>query len=116
MVNGRLETLQLVQRFGIAEAHRQVPRQKSCFHELCICLLHYYLLGPSSGHADFTLLDLAQQIGKCVGFAGLVLAETLIGLDAVKANPTAQFSRSHLLLQVWLFEKLRLWDALERLP
>ncbi|KAI8538535.1 hypothetical protein RHMOL_Rhmol09G0111100 [Rhododendron molle] len=99
MVNGRLETLQLVQRFGTAEAHRQVPQQKACFHALCICLLHYYLLGPSSGHADSMLLDFAQQIGNHVGFAGLALAETLIGLDVVKGDPTAQFSGSPLLLQ-----------------
>ncbi|KAI8535298.1 hypothetical protein RHMOL_Rhmol10G0163100 [Rhododendron molle] len=33
MVNGRLETLQLVQRFGTAEAHRQVPQQKVWLYE-----------------------------------------------------------------------------------
>ncbi|KAI8559792.1 hypothetical protein RHMOL_Rhmol04G0202100 [Rhododendron molle] len=116
MVNGRLETLQLVQRFGTAEAHRQIPQQKAYFHALCICLLHYYLLGPCSGHADSMLLDFAQQMGNYVGFAGLVLAETLIGLDMVKGNPTAQFSGNPLLLQVLLYEKLRVWDVPERLP
>ncbi|KAI8535002.1 hypothetical protein RHMOL_Rhmol10G0141200 [Rhododendron molle] len=62
------------------------------------------------------LLDFAQLIGNPVGFASLVLAETLIGLNMVKGNPTAQFSGSPLLLQVWLHEKLRVWDVPEWLP
>ncbi|KAI8559706.1 hypothetical protein RHMOL_Rhmol04G0195000 [Rhododendron molle] len=84
---------------------------KFLFHALCICLLHYHLLGPSSGHADSMLLDFAQQMGNRVGFASLVLAKTLIGLDTVKGNPTTQFSGSPLLLQVRLYEKLRVWDV-----
>lgn len=79
MVNGKLETLQLIQRFGVAETHRQVHRQKACIHALCVCLLHCYLQGPPTGHAESILLDFAQQISKHIGFTSLVLAESLMG-------------------------------------
>lgn len=62
--------------------------------------LHYYLVGLPTEHADFLLLGLAQQIGQRANLLGLVLAETLMSLDRVKADPIAIFSGSSLLLQV----------------
>lgn len=100
MVNGKLEILQFIQHFRAAKTHRDPKECIFNFNALCVCLLHYFLLGSLSGHADSILLDFTQQISQHKGFAGLLLAETLMGLDKVYTDSSAQFSSSPLILQV----------------
>jgi hypothetical protein len=66
----------------------------------CICLLAAFLLVPSVGQPSPLLVGVAAQIEARKDVAPLVLAETLMGLDAVRAGRTRVFGGSPLLLQV----------------
>jgi hypothetical protein len=68
---------------------------------LCMCLLALYLLVPSDGHPNSAIVGVAAQIEQRRDVVPLVLAETIMGLDAVKTGRTDTFAGSPLLLQVW---------------
>jgi hypothetical protein len=68
---------------------------------LCMCLLALHLLVPHDGHPSSSLVGVAAQIEQRRDVVPLVLAETIMGLDAVKAGRTGTFAGSPLLLQVW---------------
>ena len=66
-----------------------------------MCLLALYLLVPCDGHPSSAIVGVAAQIEQRRDVVPLVLAETIMGLDAVKAGRTNTFAGSPLLLQVW---------------
>ncbi|KAI8568359.1 hypothetical protein RHMOL_Rhmol02G0192000 [Rhododendron molle] len=81
-----INIVQLYERFS--------PPGDSC----CICLLAAFLLVPPVGQPSSLLVGVAAQIEARKDVAPLVLAETLMGLDAVHAGRT----------RIWLCDKLNL--------
>jgi len=69
---------------------------------LCMCLLASYLLVPLDGNASPSIVSVALQIEQRRDVVPMVLAETLMGLDAICSGRTNVFGGSPLLLQVWL--------------
>jgi len=69
---------------------------------LCMCLLASYLLVPLDGNASPSIASVALQIEQRRDVVPMVLAETLMGLDAICSGRTNVFGGSPLLLQVWV--------------
>jgi hypothetical protein len=67
---------------------------------LCLCLLAAFLFVCSDGQASSQLVGVAMQIEERKDVAPMVLAETLMGLDRVRAGETNVFGGSALILQV----------------
>ena len=95
-----INIVQLYERFSppgnLTDFEHQGRRMMAC----CICLLAAFLLVPSIGQPSSLLVGVAAQIEARKDVAPLVLAETLMGLDAVHAGRTRVFGGSPLLLQV----------------
>ncbi|KAL7163305.1 hypothetical protein ACSBR2_039409 [Camellia fascicularis] len=66
---------------------------------LVITLIDKFIVVPSNGVVSPILVDVAKQVMDERSFIGLVLAETLMGLDEVRASKTAKFGGNPLLLQ-----------------
>ena len=67
---------------------------------LCVVLLAVFLLTSPDGRVSPSLIGVATQIEDQKDVAPMVLAETLIGLDAVHSGRTRDFGGSALFLQV----------------
>ena len=53
-----------------------------------MCILAGFLLVPSTGEFTPIIVDVAQQMGKCMDPVPMILAETLIGLGKVSQAPS----------------------------
>ncbi|KAI8563783.1 hypothetical protein RHMOL_Rhmol03G0135700 [Rhododendron molle] len=81
---------------------------------LCLCLLATFLLLQPDGQASSLLVSVAAQIDDHKDVSPMVLAETLMGLDAMYDGQTNVFGGSPLFLQLWLCDKLNLLEPIPR--
>jgi hypothetical protein len=100
--NETLNVLRLFADFGPTGDLLDFAVQNRRMFALCMCLLALYLLVPCDGHPSSAIVGVAAQIEQRRDVVPLVLAETIMGLDAVKAGRTNTLAGSPLLLQVWL--------------
>lgn len=102
LVNGiELNTMRLIELFMAKGDPYDFVWQGQRLSALSMCLLAAYLLVPSDGRANPLLVGVSAQIEECKDVVPMVLAETLIGLDAVRTGQTRVFEGSPLLLQVY---------------
>ena len=100
MRGGELHILQLIERFspeGDPYDRVHQGRRRIAF---CLGVLACFLLAPNNGKASPALADVMAQMIEGKDLIPMVLAETLLGLDAVHAGVTNNFAGSPLLLQV----------------
>ncbi|KAH7856490.1 hypothetical protein Vadar_001946 [Vaccinium darrowii] len=106
--NETLNVLRLFADYGPTGDLLDFTVQNRRMFALCMCLLALYLLVPYDGHPSSAIVGVAVQIEQRRDVVPLVLAETIMGLDAVKAGRTNTFAGSPLLLQMWLCDKVGL--------
>ena len=99
--NETLNVLRLFADYGPTGDLLDFTVQNRRMFALCMCLLALYLLVPYDGHPSSAIVGVAAQIEQRRDVVPLVLAETIMGLDAFKAGRTNTFAGSPLLLQVW---------------
>ena len=75
---------------------------------IAFCLYAQFLLVSPFGDYDSKILYILEQVEAGLNPFPLILAETIIGLD--NFPKTKRFSGSPLLLEAWLYEKLRLLE------
>ena len=63
-------------------------------------MLSHFLLAPGSGGSSVRLIEVAQGLEEGKSCIAMILAETLMGLDAFHRRETTRFVGSPLLLQV----------------
>ncbi|KAL7264449.1 hypothetical protein ACSBR1_002406 [Camellia fascicularis] len=80
-------------------------------HALCLCMLSHFLFVSGSGGSSVRLIEVAQGLKEGKSCIVMILAETLMGLDAFYSRETTRFAGSPLLLQVWLMDKLQVVDS-----
>ncbi|KAH7850139.1 hypothetical protein Vadar_028441 [Vaccinium darrowii] len=106
--NETLNVLRLFADYGPTSDLLDFTVQNRRMFALCMCLLALYLLVPYDGHPSSVIVGVAAQIEQRRDVVPLVLAETIMGLDAVKVGRTDTFAGSPLLLQMWLCDKVGL--------
>ncbi|KAH7862524.1 hypothetical protein Vadar_006040 [Vaccinium darrowii] len=106
--NETLNVLRLFADYGPTGDLLDFTVQNRRMFALCMCLLALYLLVPYDGHPSSAIVGIAAQIEQRRDVVPMVLAETIMGLDAVKAGRTDTFAGSPLLLQMWLCDKVGL--------
>ena len=100
---GSLDILRLFADFSPRGNPLDYTVQNRRMFALCMCLLATYLLVPNDGNPNPSIISVAAQIEQRRDVVPMVLAETLMGLDAVKSGRTSVFAGSPLLLQVCTF-------------
>ncbi|KAL7168469.1 hypothetical protein ACSBR2_038831 [Camellia fascicularis] len=98
--NDELSIINLINKFMNRQNWGDWRFQHCKRNTLCIYLLTQFLIVPSNGIVSPLLVDVAKQVSQDKGFVGLVLAETLMGLDAIHDGETVYFAGSPLLLQL----------------
>lgn len=99
MRGGELNTLRLIEMFMREGDPYDFVWQGKRMSALCMFLLAAYLLVSSDGRASHLFAGISAQMEERRDVVPMVLAETLIGLDAVHARQT-RYLGSPLLLQV----------------
>lgn len=107
--NGELDIPDLIRQFSITGDKDDLLWRGYRQHAFCLCLLAHFLLASSRGGVSIKLIEVAQCLKEGKSCMGLVLAETLTGLDAFQRGETTRFAGSLLLLQV-LFPTLFIYD------
>ena len=85
---------------GVINIARLISQFRPEGFALCLGILAAFLFVRTDGQANSALVGVAMQIEERKDVAPMVLAETLIGLDRVRAGQTNIFEGSALLLQV----------------
>ena len=98
--NRELDIPDLISRFSTTGDKEHLLCQGYRQHALCLCLLAHFILAFSDGGASIKLIEVAQCLKEGKSCMGLVLAETLTGLDVFHQLKTTRFAWSPLLLQV----------------
>ncbi|KNA23105.1 hypothetical protein SOVF_026910 [Spinacia oleracea] len=76
---------------------------------LNFCIFARFLFSKQGlGNSDASLIEIVEQFASGRDPMPLVIGETLIGLDILKSDPSPWPSRSPVLFQVWLMERLML--------
>ncbi|GMP32016.1 hypothetical protein CsSME_00005971 [Camellia sinensis var. sinensis] len=109
--NRELDIPNLIQRFFDVDDRGDLLWQSFRQYALCLCMLAHFLLAPSFRGSSIRLIKVAQGLKEGKSCIGLVLAETLMGLDAFYQWETTRFEGSPLLLQVWVMDKLKVMDS-----
>lgn len=95
---GSLDILRLFADFSPRGNPLDYTVQNRRMFALCMCLLATYLLVPNDGNPNPSIISVAAQIEQRRDVVPMVLAETLMGLDAVKSGRTSVFAGSPLFL------------------
>ncbi|KAI8003265.1 hypothetical protein LOK49_LG08G03443 [Camellia lanceoleosa] len=98
--NGMVDIPSLIYRFFDAGDRNDQRWQSFRQHALCLCMLSHFLFASSFGGASIRLIEVAQGLKEGKNCIAMVLAETLMGLDAFHRRETTRFAGSPLLLQV----------------
>lgn len=98
--NGEWDIPDLIHRFSDVDDRGDLLWQGFRQHALCLCVLTHFLLTPSFGRSSIRLIEVAQGLKGGKSCISLVLAETLMGLNAFHRRETTKFARSPLILQV----------------
>jgi hypothetical protein len=97
---GSLNILRIIAEFSPTGDEDNMEWQARRRFALTICILAAYFLVSSFGPVDPLLVGIADQLAERKNIVPLVLGETLVGLDRVRAGQTTTFGGSPLLLQV----------------
>lgn len=98
--NGELDILSLIQRFSDPGDRGDHHWQGFRRHALCLCMLSHFLLVPGFSGSSVCLIEVAQGLKEGKSCIAMILAETLMGLDAFHRRETTKFTGGPLLLQV----------------
>ena len=98
--DGMLDIPSLANRFSDAGDRNNHHWQGFRRHALCLCMLSHFLFVSGSGGASVRLIEVAQGLREGKSCIAMVLAETLMGLDAFYRHETYRLAGSPLLLQV----------------
>ncbi|KAL7253163.1 hypothetical protein ACSBR1_007650 [Camellia fascicularis] len=109
--NGELDIPSLIHRFSDAGDRGNLLWWGFQQHALCLCMLAHFLLAPSSGGSIIRRVEVAQGLKEGKSCIGLVLAETMMGLDTFHRRETNKFAGSPLLFQIWLMDRLKVVDS-----
>ena len=96
----QLDIRQIIMDFTPAVGGAPVMRPPSFYFALCLCLLGAFVFVPGDGQVNRQIVEVAVQMGERKNVAPMILAETLLGLDAVKNESTDNFGGCPLALQV----------------
>ncbi|GMP99554.1 hypothetical protein CsSME_00046987 [Camellia sinensis var. sinensis] len=109
--NGELDIPSLIHRFSDVGDRGDLLWRGFQQHTLCLFMLAHFLLSPSFGRSSIRLVEVVQGLKEGKSCIGLVLANTLMGLDAFHRREITKFIGSPLFLQVWLMDKLKVVDS-----
>ena len=96
--NGTLDVPSLVCRFSETGDRGDHRWQGFRRHALCLCLLSHFLFISGSGGPSVRLIEVAQGLKGGKSCIAMILAETLLGLDAFYRRETNRLAGSPLLL------------------